>query len=33
MVSGGNERNRLLETGEIWEVMADRVGGREGNER
>jgi len=27
MVSGGNERNRLLETAEIWEVMADRVGG------
>jgi hypothetical protein len=31
MVSGGNERNRLLETAEIWEVMADRVG-NEGKE-
>jgi len=27
MVSGGNERNRLLETAESWEVMADHVGG------
>jgi hypothetical protein len=26
-VSAENERNRLLETAEIWEVMADRVGG------